>query len=52
MVYDLVEEGSEIKLCQDNKNEYVYMICEFFLNKNIEKQFNSFKKGFDRVVDT
>lgn len=28
------------------------MYCEHLLNKHIEKQFKSFKKGFDRVVDT
>jgi hypothetical protein len=28
------------------------MYCEHLLNKHVEKQFKSFKKGFDRVVDT
>ncbi len=28
------------------------MYCEHLLNKHIEKQFRSFKKGFDKVVNT
>lgn len=28
------------------------MYCEHLLNKHIEKQFKSFKKGFDKVVNT
>ena len=51
-IEELVEEGSEIQLTQDNKNEYVYMYCDYLLNKHIEKQFKAFKRGFDRVVDT
>lgn len=28
------------------------MYCEYLMNKNVEKQFKAFKRGFDRVVDT
>ena len=41
-----------IKLTQDNKHEYVLMYLQHLLNKHIEKQFQAFRKGFLKVVDT
>lgn len=49
---NLVPNGDKVKLCQQNKREYVYRICEYFLDSSIEKQFTAFKRGFDKVVDT
>ena len=32
------------------KTEYVELLTDYLLNKSIEKQFNSFRKGFRTVV--
>jgi len=45
-----VEEGSEIKVTQDNKQEYCQLYADYLLNKHISKQFTAFKKGFYKVV--
>ena len=50
IVEDLVEDGAEIKVTQDNKQEYCQLYADFLLNKSIKKQFDAFKKGFYKVV--
>lgn len=50
MVEELVEDGHQIKVTQDNKIEYCQLYADFLLNKHIKKQFESFKKGFYKVV--
>lgn len=48
---DLKENGGEIALTNDNREEYVKLFVEYQLVKSIEKQYNAFKKGFDLVVN-
>ena len=50
IVEQLVEEGSAIKVNNDNREEYCLLYADYLLNKHIEKQFVPFRKGFYRVV--
>jgi ubiquitin-protein ligase E3 A len=49
-VHELIPEGGEIFVNQDNKAEYVYMLVDFIFNQHCEEQFKAFKKGFFKVV--
>ncbi|XP_037810673.1 ubiquitin-protein ligase E3A isoform X2 [Lucilia sericata] len=49
--HELKPGGGEIVVCQENKREFVDLYSDFLLNKNIERQFKAFKKGFDMVTD-
>jgi len=49
-VHELIPDGGEIFVNQDNKAEYVYMLVDFIFNQHCEEQFKAFKKGFFKVV--
>eukprot|EP01091_Cochliopodium_minus_P009951 TRINITY_DN2563_c0_g1_i3.p1 TRINITY_DN2563_c0_g1~~TRINITY_DN2563_c0_g1_i3.p1 ORF type:complete len:558 (-),score=144.45 TRINITY_DN2563_c0_g1_i3:111-1784(-) len=49
-VHELKPGGADIVLTNDNRKEYVDLYVDYSLNKSIEKQFGSFKKGFNTVV--
>ena len=51
IVYDLCENGSNIYLNKDNKYKYVDLYLDHLFNISIEQQFNSFIKGFDKVMN-
>ena len=44
------ENGSEIKVTNENKNEYVELYSIFALKSKIEKQVNSFCEGFNMLI--
>merc|ERR1719283_173561 len=47
---DLKEGGADILVNQENKREYVDLYADFLLNKNVEKQFLAFQRGFNLVT--
>jgi len=47
---DLKENGVEIDVTAENRQEYVDLYVDWVLNKSIEKQFRSFRKGFQKVI--
>jgi ubiquitin-protein ligase E3 A len=47
---ELVEGGSNIFVNQGNKEEYVQLMIDYWLNEQCEEQFTAFKRGFDRTV--
>ncbi|XP_065362544.1 ubiquitin-protein ligase E3A [Calliphora vicina] len=49
--HELKTGGGEIAVNQQNKQEFVDLYSDFLLNKNIERQFKAFKKGFEMVTD-
>ncbi|XP_045483722.1 ubiquitin-protein ligase E3A isoform X3 [Harmonia axyridis] len=49
--HQLKENGDDIQVTQENKFEYVELYADFLLNKQVEKQFHAFYKGFQMVVD-
>ncbi|UYV76224.1 hypothetical protein LAZ67_13003088 [Cordylochernes scorpioides] len=48
---DLKENGSEIAVNKENREEYVKLYADMILNKSIEKEFEYFQKGFDLIMD-
>ena len=46
-VHELVDDGAEIFVNQENKWLYVHELVDYVFNKSIETQFEYFQKGFD-----
>ncbi|OWF52883.1 ubiquitin-protein ligase E3A-like isoform X1 [Mizuhopecten yessoensis] len=51
LTHDLKENGANIMVCQENKQEFADLYTDFILNKGIEKQFHAFKRGFHMVTN-
>ncbi|XP_032511772.2 ubiquitin-protein ligase E3A isoform X1 [Danaus plexippus] len=49
--HDLKENGDNIFVTQDNKQEFVDLYSDFLLNKSVESQFRAFRRGFVMVTD-
>jgi ubiquitin-protein ligase E3 A len=49
-VHELIPDGGDIFVGQENKEEYVYMLVDFIFNTHCEEQFKAFKRGFYKVV--
>ena len=50
IVHELIPDGGEIYVNQENKAEYVYLFIDYIFNHQCEEQFKSFKRGFFKVV--
>jgi ubiquitin-protein ligase E3 A len=50
IVEELVEDGHQIKVTNDNREYYCLLYADYILNKHIAKQFAPFRRGFYRVV--
>ncbi|KAG4087328.1 hypothetical protein H8356DRAFT_1730130 [Neocallimastix lanati (nom. inval.)] len=48
---DLKPDGENIKLTNENRDEFVDLYVDYIFNTSVEKQFNAFKEGFDSVVE-
>jgi ubiquitin-protein ligase E3 A len=46
---DLVENGADKPLTNENRDQFVRLYVDFLLNKSVEKAFNAFKRGFDLI---
>lgn len=51
MTHDLKPDGDTVAVCQENKQEFVDLYTDFLLNTSVEKQFRSFRRGFQMVTD-
>lgn len=49
-VIDLIPDGRNVMVTQENKVEFVKLVTELKLTKSIETQINSFLKGFYEIV--
>ena len=47
---DLVPNGSQVNVTDNNKFRYIYMVADFRLNKRIKAQTDAFIKGFHEVI--
>ncbi|WPK25282.1 hypothetical protein PUMCH_002593 [Australozyma saopauloensis] len=47
---DLKPGGRDIEVTQDNKHEYVELICEWKIHRRIEEQFKAFIDGFNELI--
>ena len=51
VIIPLKENGENIMIDYDNKNEYVNLYIDWYFNKSIQEFYESFEKGFYRVFD-
>jgi E3 ubiquitin-protein ligase HUWE1 len=49
-IVDLVENGSQIAVTDDNKKEYVRLVANAKMTSSIEKQIEAFNNGFREVI--
>ena len=49
-IFELVPNGSQIKVTDENKLDYIRLIAEYRLKKSIEKQVIAFCSGFDDLI--
>jgi len=49
---DLRPGGSETPVTPANRQEFVRLYCEWVLERSVERQFASFKKGFSRICES
>ncbi|CAH2091795.1 unnamed protein product [Euphydryas editha] len=49
--HDLKENGDDIFVTQENKQEFVDLYADFLLNASVETQFKAFRRGFAMVTD-
>ncbi|CAH2071120.1 unnamed protein product, partial [Iphiclides podalirius] len=48
-VHTLKENGENIPVTHENKDEYVELYVDFLLNKSVQNQFKAFNQGFQKV---
>ncbi|XP_040564467.1 E3 ubiquitin-protein ligase Su(dx) isoform X1 [Lepeophtheirus salmonis] len=48
--HELKPGGSELKVTEENKEEYIEIVCEWRMSRGIEEQTKSFLEGFNEVV--
>ena len=48
--HDLKPGGSEIQVTEENKEEYLGLVCEWRMTRGIEEQTKAFLDGFNEVV--
>ncbi|KAJ3127744.1 putative E3 ubiquitin-protein ligase HTD2 [Nowakowskiella sp. JEL0407] len=48
--FDLRPNGDTIPVTNENREVFVDLFVEFYLNKSIEAQFSAFREGFDSVL--
>ncbi|XP_008291550.1 ubiquitin-protein ligase E3A-like [Stegastes partitus] len=51
VLYDLKEEGDQIPVTKENRQEFVDLYVDYILNTSVERQFKAFKKGFLMVTN-
>ncbi|GAB5587048.1 hypothetical protein Unana1_01948 [Umbelopsis nana] len=47
---DLIPDGQNIEVTEENKKEYVNLITEWRISKRVEEQFKAFKEGFNQLI--
>lgn len=47
---DLKPDGRDIEVTEENKREYVELICEWKIYRRIEEQFKAFIDGFNELI--
>ncbi|XP_061593598.1 ubiquitin-protein ligase E3A-like [Cololabis saira] len=50
MLHDLKEQGEQIPITKENRQEFVDLYVDYILNKSVDRQFGAFKKGFLMVT--
>mmetsp|Transcript_23998 Transcript_23998/g.23750 ORF Transcript_23998/g.23750 Transcript_23998/m.23750 type:complete len:303 (+) Transcript_23998:1891-2799(+) len=50
IIKELIPNGAQIRVTEDNKMEYIKLLCSMKTTKNIEEQINAFLEGFYEMV--
>lgn len=50
VLFDLKEDGEQIPVTKENRQEFVNMYTDYILNRSVETQFRAFRKGFQMVT--
>ncbi len=45
----LTRGGEDTPVRADNREEYVRLYCDYYLNKSVKRKFDAFVKGFRKV---
>lgn len=48
--YDLWPDGSEVKVTDDNKQEYIILKSEFIVKNFVSEQIESIRNGFEKLI--
>ncbi|KAF7994791.1 hypothetical protein HCN44_004263 [Aphidius gifuensis] len=48
-VYELIKNGSNVPVTNENKKEFVDLYVDYIFNKSVEKHFSAFYNGFHKV---
>jgi len=48
--YELKENGRDIPVTNENKDEYIHLYVQWRFKVGIEKQFNTLQKGFHEII--
>ena len=51
VTHDLKPDGSQIKVCNENKISYVHLAATFYMHTQIKKQIGAFCRGFHSIVN-
>ncbi|KAM7388661.1 hypothetical protein PAMP_024822 [Pampus punctatissimus] len=51
VLHDLKEQGDQIPVTKENRQEFVDLYADYILNKSVDSQFRAFKKGFLMVTN-
>ncbi|CAD8052446.1 unnamed protein product [Paramecium sonneborni] len=49
--FDLIPNGRQINVTNENKLQYINLYCHFKLNKQIKEQSQIFRAGLEKVID-
>lgn len=47
---ELKENGANIRVTEENKKEYVHLVCQHKMTQAVRPQLNAFLKGFNELV--
>ncbi|XP_077462789.1 ubiquitin-protein ligase E3A [Stigmatopora argus] len=51
LLYDLKEDGEDVPVSKENRQEFVELYADYILNASVQRQFRAFKKGFLMVTN-
>lgn len=49
-IIDLIPNGRNVPVTEENKHEYVRLVVEYRLLKSVEEQMNNFSTGFHEII--
>lgn len=50
--YDLIPNGSEVAVTNENKVRFIYLMSDYYLNKQMARQSHAFQQGVASILNT